>query len=154
MTDPARHADAAPDDGGPAAGTADGADPGMLELAERLFDAARSGDTGMLRTYLDAGIPATLTNAAGDSLLMLAAYHGHADLAGLLIERGAEVNTLNDRGQSPLAGAVFKGYPEVLRVLVAAGADPDSGNPSARAAAQYFQRPELLALLGEEPQKP
>lgn len=150
MTDPARTTGTTAGNAGSDA-PAEAADPEMLALAERLFDAARSGDAELLRTYLDAGIPATLTNAAGDSLLMLAAYHGHAELTALLIERGAEVNTLNDRGQSPLAGAVFKGYPEVLRVLVDAGADPDSGNPSARAAAAYFQRPELLALLDGKP---
>ncbi|WP_312180062.1 ankyrin repeat domain-containing protein [Arthrobacter sp.] len=123
------------------------ADQEMLALAERLFDAARAGDTELLRTYVSAGVPATLTNAAGDSLLMLAAYHGHVETTALLIELGADVNTLNDRGQSPLAGAVFKGYADVLRVLMKAGADPDAGNPSARAAAAYFQRPELLELL-------
>lgn len=123
------------------------ADQEALKLAERLFDAARAGDTELLRTYVSAGVPATLTNAAGDSLLMLAAYHGHAEATALLIEQGADVNTLNDRGQSPLAGAVFKGYTDVVRVLAAAGADPDAGNPSARAAAAYFQRTELLDIL-------
>lgn len=120
------------------------ADQEMLDLAERLFDAARAGNTELLRTYVGAGVPATLTNSAGDSLLMLAAYHGHAGTAALLIELGADANTLNDRGQSPLAGAVFKGYADVVRVLMAAGADPDAGNPSARATAAYFQRTELL----------
>lgn len=122
-------------------------DQETLELAERLFDAARTGDTELLSTYVGAGVPATLTNAAGDSLLMLAAYHGHSDATAALIELGADVNTLNDRGQSPLAGAVFKGYADVVRVLTAAGADPNAGNPSARAAAAYFQRTEMLDIL-------
>ena len=134
-------AETAPAETGPAA------DPQLLELAARLFDAARSGDLQTLRSYVEAGAPATLTNSAGDSLLMLAAYHGHPELTAFLIECGADVNTCNDRGQSPLAGAVFKGYADVVRVLVAAGADPDAGNPSARATAQYFQRPELVELL-------
>ncbi|MFZ3453200.1 ankyrin repeat domain-containing protein [Arthrobacter sp. 7Tela_A1] len=123
----------------------DGMEADMLELAERLFNAAREGDTGLLRTYVTAGVPATLTNSAGDSLLMLAAYHGHAETVALLVEQGADVNTLNDRGQSPLAGAVFKGYADVVRVLAEAGADPDAGNPSARATAAYFQRTDLLS---------
>lgn len=123
------------------------ADPEMLELAERLFDAARMGYTELLRTYVGAGVPVSLTNAAGDSLLMLAAYHGHAATAAALIELGADVNTLNDRGQSPVAGAVFKGYADVVGVLVAAGADLDAGNPSARATAAYFQRGDLLENL-------
>lgn len=123
----------------------DGAeDQEMLELAERLFDAARQGDTELLRSYISAGVPATLTNAAGDSLLMLAVYHGHAGTVQLLIDLGADVDTLNDRGQSPLAGAVFKGYADVVRTLLAADADADTGNPSARATAAYFQRADLL----------
>jgi ankyrin repeat protein len=89
-----------------------------------------------------------MTNAAGDSLLMLAAYHGHVDTVRLILAHGGDANTANDRGQTPLAGAVFKGYPDVVRALVDAGADPDAGTPSARAAAQMFQRQDILALLG------
>ena len=93
-------------------------------------------------------MPVDLTDARGNSLLMLAAYHGHADVVSALAERGADVNAGNDRGQTPLSGAVFKGYADVVRVLVAAGADPDLGSPSARATAVFFERPDLAALLG------
>ena len=48
--------------------------------------------------------------------LMLAAYHGHADLVKVLIQHGADPNRLNDRGQSPLAGAVFKKEDAVIQV--------------------------------------
>ena len=123
-------------------------DEETLALAEKLFQAARDGDTGLLRAYLDAGAPASMTNAAGDSLLMLAAYHGHAGTVQLILEHGAEADKANDRGQTPLAGAAFKGYQEVARVLLEAGADPDAGTPSARAAAQMFARTEILELLG------
>ncbi|MEQ4518609.1 ankyrin repeat domain-containing protein [Pseudarthrobacter sp. B907] len=132
----------------PAAPAGPGPDDGTLALAHALFDAARGGDSAMLGGYLAAGAPATLTNAAGDSLLMLAAYHGHADTVRLILAHGGDPNTANDRGQTPLAGAVFKGYPDVVRVLVDAGADPDAGSPSARAAAQMFARDDILALLG------
>jgi ankyrin repeat protein len=124
------------------------ADDETLELAHKLFQAAREGDTGLLRGYLGAGAPATMTNAAGDSLLMLAAYHGHTETVQLILEHGAEADAANDRGQTPLAGAAFKGYTDVARVLLDAGADPDAGTPSARAAAQMFARTEILELLG------
>lgn len=123
-------------------------DEETLALAHRLLDAARQGDSAMLGSYLAAGVPATLTNAAGDSLLMLAAYHGHADTVRLILAHGGDANTANDRGQTPLAGAVFKGYTDVSQVLLEAGADPDAGTPSARAAAQMFDRKDILALLG------
>jgi hypothetical protein len=125
-----------------------GPDEETLALAEKLFQAAREGDTGLLRAYLEAGAPATMTNAAGDSLLMLAAYHGHAGTVQLILQHGAEADTANDRGQTPLAGAAFKGYTDVARLLLDAGADPDAGTPSARAAAQMFARTEILDLLG------
>lgn len=123
-------------------------DEETLALAHRLLDAARQGDSALLGSYLAAGAPATLTNAAGDSLLMLAAYHGHAGTVRLILAHGGEANTANDRGQTPLAGAVFKGYTEVSQVLLEAGADPDAGTPSARAAAQMFDRKDILAMLG------
>ena len=136
---------ASPDDAKPDATTPDDE---AVALAHRLFQAAREGDTGLLRAYLDAGAPATMTNEAGDSLLMLAAYHGHAETVELILEHGGEANTANDRGQTPLAGAAFKGYTDVSRVLLDAGADPDAGTPSARAAAQMFARTDILDLLG------
>jgi ankyrin repeat protein len=132
------------DNAAPTAGTDDDA----VALAHTLFEAAREGNTDLLRAYLEAGAPANLTNSAGDSLLMLAAYHGHADAVRLVLLHGADANTPNDRGQTPLAGAAFKGYADVARVLLDAGADPDAGSPSARAAAQMFARQEILDLLG------
>ncbi|NJC23196.1 hypothetical protein BJ994_002272 [Arthrobacter pigmenti] len=128
-------------------GAEDQAAEQAIALAHRLMDAAREGNGATLRKYLDAGVPATLTNAAGDSLLMLAAYNGHASVVEDLLARGADANTANDRGQTPLAGAVFKGYSDVTRVLVDAGADPDAGTPSARDAATMFGRSELLELF-------
>lgn len=131
-----------------APGTAEAPDDETLALAHALFDAAREGNSALLGSYLTAGAPATLTNTAGDSLLMLAAYHGHPDTVRLILQHGGDANAANDRGQTPLAGAVFKGYTDVARELLDAGADPDAGTPSARAAAQMFARTEILALLG------
>ena len=123
-------------------------DAEVIALAGKLFDAARAGDEAVLRAYLDAGAPASLTNQSGDSLIMLAAYHGHAGAVWILGEHGADANAANDRGQTPLAGAVFKGYADVAKALVALGADPDAGAPTAREAAQMFGRTEILGLFG------
>ncbi|OUZ09121.1 hypothetical protein BHE97_11505 [Aeromicrobium sp. PE09-221] len=119
-------------------------DPKLVELAHRLFDDARTGDAERLAAYIDAGTPVDLTDAAGNTLLMLAAYHGHGDAVAVLAERGADVNRVNDRGQSPLAGAIFKGEDEVVRLLREHGADLDAGTPSARATAEMFGRPDLV----------
>lgn len=123
-------------------------DPEVVELATKIFDLARQGDTAALAAYVDAGVPANLTNDSGDSLVMLAAYHGHADAVRALLERGGDANRANDRGQTPLAGAVFKGEEAVIRALLDGGADPAAGTPSAVDTARMFAKTELLELFG------
>ncbi|MFI6868485.1 ankyrin repeat domain-containing protein [Nocardia sp. NPDC050406] len=126
---------------------ADKPDDDVIELATRIFDMARKGDAASLAAYLDAGVPIDLTNARGDGLLMLAAYHGHRDATKVLLDRGADPNKANDDGQTPLAGAVFKAEPDIVRDLLAAGADPDGGSPSAREAAEMFGQTGMLKLF-------
>jgi uncharacterized protein len=106
---------------------------------QQLFDLARQG-ADVLLDLVDAGLPVDLTDEVGNTLLMLAAYHGHAELTAGLAERGADVNRLNSKNQAPLAGAIFKDESDVIRVLMEHGADVDAGTPSARATAQMFGR--------------
>ncbi|MET9432325.1 MULTISPECIES: ankyrin repeat domain-containing protein [unclassified Streptomyces] len=122
-------------------------DPEVIELASRIFDMARQGDAQTLAEYVDAGVSPNLTNDKGDSLVMLAAYHGHAGAVEALLTRGADPNRVNDRGQTPIAGAVFKGEDDVVRALLAAGADPEAGTPSAVDTARMFGKAHLLELF-------
>ncbi|KAI1849680.1 hypothetical protein JX265_008017 [Neoarthrinium moseri] len=121
------------------AGAATSLPPAAIEFAGRMYDAARAGQKEVFEQALPAGLPANLTNEKGDSLLMLAAYHGHADLVKLLIQHGADPNRVNDRGQSPLAGAVFKKEPAVIEVLLEGGADPECGAPTAMECVSMFK---------------
>lgn len=135
-----------------------------------MFEAAREGTSTHLLAAIDAGLPVNLTNdkgmmdtlvardtyaylclmgrLPGNTLLMLAAYAGHAELTRELLQRGADPNRLNDMGQSMIAGAVFKGHDEVVRVLAEKGADPRTGTPNAIQAAHMFGRTELMGFLG------
>ncbi|KAH9018742.1 ankyrin [Lactarius hengduanensis] len=108
-----------------------------VDFAHRMFDAARDGNAELLLAAVDAGLPPNLANQKGNTLLMLAAYAGHAAW-------------LNDRGQAPIAGAVFKREDEVVRVLMEVGADPRAGEPNAIASARMFGRADLLAAIGEQ----
>lgn len=110
------------------------------DIAEAAFELARNGERDRLLRFVATGLPVDLVNGSGDSLLMLAAYHGHVDTVRDLIKAGADVDKRNDRDQSPLAGAVFKNYDDVTGVLLEAGADPDAGTPSARQIAAMFDR--------------
>ena len=122
-------------------------DPGVLELARRVFDLAREGSTNELAAYVDAGVPVNLTNDKGDTLLILAAYHGHPEAVAALLARGADHGRANDRGQTALAAAVFRQSAASVSRLLEAGADPDAGGPSARATAEFFELPAMVDLL-------
>ncbi|KAF2752762.1 ankyrin, partial [Pseudovirgaria hyperparasitica] len=114
--------------------------PAALELASRLFNLARAGDTVTLASYLTAGIPSNLTNHEGNTLLMLASYSGHAETTQMLLDKGADPNVVNSKGQSPLAGAMFKGWDEVVSVLDRGGAERRAGQPNAEDCAIMFKR--------------
>ena len=126
-------------------------DPGVIELAGRVFDLSRGGHTDELVAYVDAGVPVNLTNDKGDTLLILAAYHGHPGTVAALLERNADHARVNDRGQTALAAAVFRQSTDTVRHLLAAGADPDAGGPSARATAAFFDLPAMTDLLAGHP---
>jgi hypothetical protein len=76
-------------------------DAELMDLAARLFDAARSGDAAMLAAYVDAGVPVDLTNANGDTMVMLAAYYGNESAVAALIARGADVDRHNNEVKLP-----------------------------------------------------
>ncbi|KAF8968507.1 ankyrin repeat-containing domain protein [Flammula alnicola] len=125
-----------------------GLPPDTIDFARRMFDAARAGDSNLLLSAVDAGLPANLTNDKGNTLLMLAAYAGHTDLTKGLLERGGDPNRVNELGQSIVAGAVFKAHNDIVHALMEKGADPRLGTPNAIQAAQMFRRKELMEILG------
>jgi ankyrin repeat protein len=133
--------------------TADQLPPEAIALAGRLFDAARNGQMDIFEATLQRGRLANLTNDKGDSLVMLAAYHGHGPLVRLLLQHGADPNRLNDRGQSPLAGVVFKNERECVLALLEGGADPLIGEPSALDACKVFKQEEFEGLFREQIEK-
>lgn len=124
--------------------------PEALDLATKLFDFARTGQTDPLQQYISAGIPVNLINHKGDTLLMLATYHGNFETVKMLVEKGAEIDVCNDRGQSIVAGAVFKEYGDIVKYLAEKGADLALGQPNAVECAQMFQRDDMLRFFGVE----
>ena len=130
--------------------TPDELDDDTLAFARRVFQFARTGETGELANLLGQGLPANLRNERGDSLLMLACYHGHADTARVLLEHGADPELLNDAGQTPLAGAAFKGDTPVVSLLLDRGAQVDAAGPNGKTAlmiAAMFNRVGIARML-------
>lgn len=134
----------------PPAQSNDGPDDDMIAFASEVFDVARRGDAAMLDALLVKGLPPNLRNDKGDSLVMLASYHGHADAVRVLLEHKADPNLRNDNGQTPIAGAAFKGFADVIETLLDRGADVEGASPDGRTAlmiAAMFNRVEIVELL-------
>ncbi|MFC6590928.1 ankyrin repeat domain-containing protein [Deinococcus lacus] len=126
--------------------------PEVLELLQRMFDLARSGDAGEMAAWFDRGVPLNLTNEKGDTLLMLAAYNGQPEVVELLLKRGADAGRANDRGQTPLQAAAFKGDAGMVRRMLDLGVDVNGAGPDGRTPlmlAAMFDRLDILDLLLE-----
>ncbi len=129
------------------------------ELQRIALDAARKGDSALLVPMLEAGLPVNLSDEKGNSLLMLASYHGHLDLTACLLDHGAGPDQRNDRNQTPLAGVAFKGGLEIAKLLVSHGADPRADQGGGRYPVQFaalFGNPGIVDFLnslqtGEKP---
>lgn len=122
-------------------------DDDELAFLQAALDLAREGRTDELVALVDAGLPVNLTSGAGDSLLLLAAYHDHPATVEALLGRGADTARINDRGQTALAAAVFRQSERSVRALLAAGAAPEHGPKSAVEIATFFELDDMLALL-------
>jgi ankyrin repeat protein len=118
-----------------------------LAFLQRALDLARGGVTEELVALVDAGLPVNLTSGAGDTLLILAAYHDHPETVEALLARGADTGRVNDRGQTALAAAAFRRSERSVRALLGAGADPALGPKSALEIATFFQLDDMLPLL-------
>jgi ankyrin repeat protein len=118
-----------------------------LAFLKGVLDLAREGRTEELTGVLDRGVPVNLTGGTGDSLLILAAYHDHAETVHALLERGADPGRVNDRGQTALGAAVFRRSAESVELLLDHGADPDQGGRSAADIAAFFELDDMARLL-------
>lgn len=125
-------------------------DADVMAVARTAFQHARAGNSANLAWLVASGLPVNLANEKGDTLLMLASYHGHEDATRVLLEHGADPERTNDRGQTPLAGAAFKGDLTIARLLLDHGARVDGAGPDGKTALMFaamFDRLEVLELL-------
>ncbi len=91
----------------------------------RLVDAAKEGDSGVVRSLLTEHVDVNATKADGTTALAWAVYHDDLETAGLLIRAGANVNAANDYGVTPLSLACTNRNGAMVEKLVGAGANPN-----------------------------
>jgi ankyrin repeat protein len=97
---------------------------GAVDL--QLIDAAKSADSGAVRTLLKQGANVNASEADGTTALHWAGYRDDLETADLLIRAGAKVNAANDLGVTPLWTACENGSTGMAQKLLQAGADPNA----------------------------
>ncbi|KAJ1475963.1 ankyrin repeat-containing domain protein, partial [Baffinella frigidus] len=96
----------------------------------RLFVAARCGDTSEMRGLINAGVSPSCCDVTLDSPLHWAAIAGEVKAARLLIQEGANINAETEKGRTPLHNAVVTSQTRVVLELLAAGARTDVADHS------------------------
>jgi ankyrin repeat protein len=108
--------------------------------------AAREGHAAIIKALLLQGAPIDARASDGVTALMIAAYHGHTEVATMLITAesamlsasGARVTTKEQNGLTALMFASLNGHTPMVRTLLAAKARID-------ATCAFGQTPLLLA---------
>ncbi len=90
-----------------------------------LIDAAKSGDTELLRSLLKQGAKVDAVEGDGTTALHWASYRDNLESADLLIRAGAKIDAANDLGATPLWAASQNGSAAMVRRLLRAGANPN-----------------------------
>ena len=145
------------DEGSKQQGAAAELDAETLAFIHHVFDLVRAGEASRLKPLLEHGLPPNLRNSRGDSLLMLAAYHGHCGTVAVLLEHGADPELGNDMAQTPLAAAAYKGDLAIVRLLLEHGAAIDGAAPGGRTAlmtAAMFNRAAIVDYLLQQGASP
>ena len=88
-----------------------------------LINSAKLGDTRDISGMIQRGASVDTTDKEGNTLLILAARDGHADLVEYLIKQRANVNARNAAGDTALRLAAFRGHLKAAELLIAGGAE-------------------------------
>ena len=110
---------------------------GGVDSIDILIETARDGDTQLVRTLMDCGVPVnnrglwvqTLANEDTMELMAqpihAASWNGHAEIVQMLLDAGAGVDMLDEWGFTPLMTAAEVGDKQIVILLLEAGADVD-----------------------------
>lgn len=95
--------------------------------AQRMFRAARRGDTQTLKVCQKNGAHLEVRDKTGATILHWAALEGREDTVRWLLDQGLSPNlTEHSTGYTPLHMAALRGQNRVVTLLLNRGADPDS----------------------------
>ncbi len=106
---------------------------------EALIKAAKKNDFSAFKSLLKPE-HVNARDAAGNTLLMLAAQRGYAEMTDYLLKNGADINALNPAGHTALNLAVYYGHNALAKHLIEQGADVNKTD-------ERFVLPPLVAAV-------
>jgi uncharacterized protein len=90
-----------------------------------ITDAITQGDVAQVKTLLEhqPQLAREGQGPQGETLLLLAARHGQAGIAALLLDQGADINARGAGGYTPLHLAAQQGNEQLIKLLLEHMAD-------------------------------
>ncbi|NVP58430.1 ankyrin repeat domain-containing protein [Mycoplana rhizolycopersici] len=92
-------------------------------FAGPLHDAAKAGNSALVKQLIDKGADLSEPDATGEPALVIAALAGKPDVVAVLLDRGNDVEIRNKGGLTALHAASYGGYLDIVEMLVKRGAD-------------------------------
>jgi len=115
---------------------------GVEPASEALSEAVTFGHADVVRTLVDAGADANLTESTGINLLHWAAITNRSAVIPILVRAKVPLNATDDNGFTPLmyAATVDVGDTETVKALLDAGADRRIRNDQGRTPLDQARR--------------
>jgi len=125
---------------------------GLRQIPQELLEAAMEGREELVDRALREGlVDVNAVGPEGRTLLMMAAFNGHAALCRRLIGYGAAVNQRDASGRTALMYAASGPNVDAVRVLLEAGADVNAVDGGERWTALMFAaaegQPDVVRVL-------
>ncbi|MDE1460870.1 ankyrin repeat domain-containing protein [Spartinivicinus poritis] len=122
-----------------------------VELA--FFHAARTGDTELMKLFIDSGVNVNFQNNQGYTGLMVAAFRGQPEIVDQLLAADASACLVDERGNTALMAAIVSGELSISRKLFTIDCDDQHLDNRSLTFANQFGQQEIATLLKQRQEK-
>lgn len=123
----------------------------IAKATAALLEAAAAGDETVVREAVMMGADANVRGEEDRTPLMLAAYDGHTEIIGFLLDQGAQVDDFDSQGRTALMYASTGPFVETVELLLLWQADPNIADRDERFTALMHAaaegQPEVVRAL-------
>jgi len=121
--------------------------PVTAGIYDDILSAANMDNTAGVINLLQRGMDVNTADASGNTLAMIAARNGNADLLGFLLKNNANILKRNRYGDTAIMLAVVKGRIEIVRQLLDANTEINNTGWNPLHYAAYGGHAEIVRLL-------